>query len=362
MPVLMLCYILNYLDRSNIGLAKLAFMKDLGMPDAAYGLAGGAFYLGYISLGVPVNVGLGRIGALLSLLLIMVAWGFFSACLAFIRTPYHFYVLRFLIGVSETGFLPAVLLYLSHWVPQSQRARFNGIFLAAIAIAGLIGGPLGGYILSSANGVLGLKGWQLLFLIEGMPACLVGIIVFFYLKERPSDASWLNQAQKHEIQTALSGSLTSASSRHGRLSHALRDKRYWALVAISVSGSIGTSGIGLWLPTIINKTGVGDIMTIGLFSAIPYAFAIAIQYFNARHSDHTGERRWHAAGPLMLAALGWAIMPLLAHAPLASIAVMTMVTGATFAFTGPFWSMPTAMGRSMTGGARVGSRVGRALR
>jgi len=351
MPVLMFCYILNYLDRSNIGLAKLAFMKDLGMPERAYGFAGGAFYLGYISLGVPVNIALGRIGARPSLLLIMLSWGLFSALLAFIVTPLHFYILRFLIGVSETGFLPAVLLYLSDWVPSSQRARFNGIFLAAIAIAGLIGGPLGGYILSHGNGVLGMKAWQLLFLIEGLPACVTGVVVFFYLKEKPGDAPWLDAAQKDQICKDLVLP-TAGPSAHGTLRQALGDRRFWALVAIAMAGSIGTSGIGLWLPTIINQTGVTDLMAIGLLSAIPYAAAIVIQFLNARHSDRTAERRWHAAGPLMIAAAGWCVMPALARDPWASIAVMTLVASATFAFTGPFWSMPTAMlsGTAAAGG------------
>jgi MFS family permease len=350
--VLMLCYILNYLDRSNIGLAKLAFMKDLGMPETAYGLAGGAFYLGYISLGVPVNIALGRIGARKSLLLIMLCWGFFSALLAFIATPLHFYILRFLIGVAETGFLPAVLLYLSRWVPQSQRARFNGIFLAAIALAGLIGGPLGGYILSHAGGVLGLKGWQLLFLIEGVPACIMGVGAFFYLRERPCDAPWLDAAQRDQIEKDLALQRAAGQTAHGGLLQALRDRRFWALVPIAMAGSIGTSGIGLWLPTIINQTGIADVMMVGLLSAIPYAAAVVIQFLNARHSDRTAERRWHAAGPLMIAAVGWCAMPHLAHAPWASIAVMTLVASATFAFTGPFWSMPTAMlsGTAVAGG------------
>lgn len=351
MPVLMLCYVLNYLDRSNIGLAKLAFMKDLGMPETAYGLAGGAFYLGYISLGVPVNIALGRIGARKSLLLIMLFWGLFSALLAFITTPLHFYILRFLIGVSETGFLPAVLLYLSHWVPQSQRARFNGIFLAAIAIAGLIGGPLGGYILSHANGVLGLKAWQLLFLIEGLPACAMGVAVFFYLRERPADAPWLDQAQKDRIAADLASS-SSRQAVHGALWQALGDRHFWALVVIAMAGSIGTSAIGLWLPSIIHETGIADVMRVGLLSTIPYAVAVVMQFLNARHSDRSGERRWHAAGPLMIAAVGWCVMPSLSHDPWASIAVMTLVASATFSFTGPFWSMPTAMlsGTAAAGG------------
>jgi MFS family permease len=352
MPVLMLCYILNYLDRSNIGLAKLAFMHDLGMPEAAYGLAGGAFYLGYVSLGVPINMALGRIGARASLLIIMLAWGLLSSALAFIATPLHFYILRFFIGVAETGFLPAVLLYLSRWVPQSQRARFNGIFLAAIAIAGLIGGPLGGYILSLPDGAWGLKGWQMLFLIEGLPSSIMGVAVYFYLKDRPDDAAWLTPAQKLQIASELAAPPTQGHAPHAALWPALRDRRFLSLVAIAVAGSIGTSGIGLWLPTIIRETGIADVMVIGLMSAIPYAAAIVVQFQNARHSDRTGERRWHAAGPLMIAAVGWCIMPFISHSPWTSIAVMTLVTCATFSFTGPFWSMPTAMlsGTAAAGG------------
>ncbi|HSS13095.1 MAG TPA: MFS transporter, partial [Rhizomicrobium sp.] len=249
------------------------------------------------------------------------------------------------------GFLPAVLLYLSHWIPQSQRARFNGIFLAAIAIAGLVGGPLGGFILSHADGALGLKAWQLLFLIEGLPACAMGVAVFFYLHERPSDAPWLDQTQKDQIAKDLASPSSGRQPVHGALWQALGDRRFWALVAIAMAGSIGTSAIGLWLPTIIHETGIADVMTVGLLSAIPYAVAVITQFLNARHSDRTGERRWHAAGPLMIAAAGWCVMPSLAHDPWASITVMTLVTAATFSFTGPFWSMPTAM---LSGAAAAG--------
>jgi MFS family permease len=353
MPVLMLCYMLNYLDRSNIGMAKLSFMRDLHMPEVAYGLASGAFYLGYVSLGVPVNIALGRIGARPALLLIMVAWGALSAGLAFITRPSEFYVLRFLLGVAETGFLPTVLLYLSHWVPQKQRARFNGLFLSSIAIAGLVGGPLGGLILAR-GGAWGLNGWQLLFLIEGLPACVIGLIAFFYLDERPRDASWLSDGQKESVARDLA-EVSAATKPHLSLWPAFRDRRYLALIAVAVAGSIGTSAIGLWLPTIIRASGVNDVMTIGLMSAIPYAVSIAVQYLNARHSDRSGERRWHTAAPLLVAAAGWCVMPLLVHLPWVSIAVMTLVASATFAFTGPFWSMPTALlsGTAAAGGLGV---------
>jgi MFS family permease len=361
MPVLMVCYILNYIDRSNIGLAKLQFMQDLGMPEAAYGLAAGSFYLGYISFGVPINILLSKIGARKGLLAIMVCWGLLSASLAFATSPSHFYILRFLIGVAETGFLPAVLLYLSRWVPQEQRARFNGIFLAAIAIGGLIGGPLGGYIMKAANGMFGMRGWQLLFVIEGLPACAMGLFAFLYLKERPRDAAWLTDAQKRQIeeQTSEAGRLGRQGSQsdnvHTSLLAALRDKRFLALVAIAISGSIGTSAIGLWLPTIIRNSGVSDILAVGALSAIPNGAAVFIQYFNARHSDRTGERRWHAAGPLLVGAAGWCAMPLTAHNSWLSVILMTVIACATFSFTGPFWSMPTTLlsGAAAAGGLGV---------
>ncbi len=353
MPVLMLCYILNYLDRSNIGLAKLAFMQDLRMPETAYGLAAGAFYLGYVVLGVPVNIWLGRIGARRGLLLIMLSWGLLSAALAFVTAPVHFYVLRFLIGVAETGFLPAVLLYLGRWVPQKRRARFNGLFLAAIAIAGLIGGPLGGMILAR-GGIGGWKGWQLLFLIEGLPACAMGLVAFFCLQERPRDAAWLSDPQKAQIERDLAETSTAARPNLS-LWGAIRDVRFLSLVAIAVAGSIGTSAIGLWLPTIIRETGVNDVLAVGLMSTIPYGVAVGVQYVNARHSDRSGERRWHAAGSLMVAAAGWCVIPWMAHAPWACIAVMTLVASATFAFTGPFWSMPTVLlsGTAAAGGLGI---------
>jgi MFS family permease len=356
MPILMLAYILNYIDRSNVGLAKLQFLHDLGMSEAAYGLAAGAFYLGYVSLGIPVNMALGRIGARKSLLAIMMTWGLLSAALAFVTAPSQFYVLRFLIGVAETGFLPAVLLYLSRWVPQEQRARFNGIFLAAIAVAGFVGGPLGGAIMHSTNGLFGLRGWQQLFLLEGLPTCAMSILVFGLLKETPRDAPWLSEAQKRQIEGDLAAGQGAGASLprgkvHASLWPAFRDRRFLALMAIAVSGSVGTSAIGLWLPSIIRETGITDILVIGLLSAIPNGFAIFVQYFNARHSDRTGERRWHAAGPLMVAALGWCCMPWIAHNPWLSILAMTVIASATFSFTGPFWSMPTTL---LSGAAAAG--------
>jgi MFS family permease len=348
MPVLMLAYILNYLDRSNMGLAKLQFLHDLGMSESTYGLAAGAFYLGYISLGVPVNIALGKIGARKGLLAIMMLWGLLSASLAFVTAPHEFYILRFLIGVAETGFLPAVLLYLSRWVPQQQRARFNGIFLAAIAVAGFIGGPLGGALMEGGDGVLGLRGWQQLFLLEGLPTCMMSIVVFICLKEKPRDASWLSEDQKRQIEDDLASTHGSLSGSPGDKVHAalwpaFRDRRFLALMAIAVSGSVGTSAIGLWLPTIIRETGIADILVVGLLSAIPNGFAIFVQYFNAHHSDRTGERRWHAAGTLLIAALGWSAMPLMAHNPWLAILTMTVIASATFSFTGPFWSMPTTL-------------------
>jgi MFS family permease len=356
MPVLMLAYILNYIDRSNIGLAKLEFLHDLGMSEAAYGLAAGAFYLGYVSLGIPVNMALGRIGARASLLLIMMAWGLLSAALAFVTAASQFYALRFLIGVAETGFLPVVLLYLSRWVAQEQRARFNGIFLASIAVAGFVGGPMGGYIMQGTNGAFGLRGWQQLFLLEGLATCVLSILVFVTLKDKPRDAPWLNEAQKQRIDGDLAvghdaGRNTFRDTVHASLWPAFCDRRFLALMAIAVSGSVGTSAIGLWLPSIIRETGITDILVIGLLSAIPNGFAIFVQYFNARHSDHTGERRWHAAGPLLLAALGWCCMPWISHNPWLSILAMTIIASATFSFTGPFWSMPTTL---LSGSAAAG--------
>ncbi len=345
MPFLMVCYLFAYIDRSNIGLAKLGFMHELGFDEAVYGLAGGFFYLGYTLFSVPSNLMVARIGVRKSLLRMMCAWGIFSAALALVSSPIEFYVLRFLVGAAEAAFLPGVLLFLSRWAPQSRRARFNAFFLAAIPISGVVGGPLGALILSQTDGLGGWAGWRWLFVVEGLPAAILGVVAWRYLRERPQDAPWLDEAEKAQIAADIDAESRDRAghARHGSTWRALLDRRFLALAPMSVAAIAGSAAIGLWFPSMLRAAGVADATWVALLTTLPYAVAIAAQYLVARSSDRTGERRWHSAGPVLVAALAWLLVPQASHNVPLLLGLMTIIAMGTFAVTGPFWSMPTAL-------------------
>jgi MFS family permease len=341
MPFLMLVYVVSFIDRSNVGFAKLHFLADLGFDDAIYGIGAGIFYVGYILFEVPSNLWLQKIGARKTLLRIMVLWGLFCAVLAFMKTANHFYIMRFLLGAAEAGLFPGMLLYLTYWVPLSRRARFTALFTASIPLAGLIGGPLSGWLMHAFDGVAGMRGWQWLFIIEGLPACALGVIAFFYLSDKPGQSKWLSAEQRALVQADMDADQAGRPRTGG---HSLRDaignpQLYW-LAGMGVAVLVGTGGVFFWLPTIIKKAGVDNIATVGLLSAIPFAAAIVIQYLNARHSDHTGERRWHVAIPAIIAGIGWIALPSVQHSIPLSLAMLTLVTAGTFSLTGPFWILP----------------------
>lgn len=351
-PVLMICYLLNYLDRSNIGFAKLAFTHDLGMSEAAYGLGAGLFYIGYSLCEVPSNMLLARIGARLTLLRIMILWGLCSAAFAFMQTETHFYILRIVLGIVEAGFFPGVLLFISYWIPAQRRARFTAMFMSAMAVSGIVGGLLSGWILSHMAGVAGLKGWQWMFILEGLPSAAMGVVTYLVLADRPADARWLTQAEKD----VLTGELEAGDSRRGPVQHtnflsALKDLRFWSMAAMAISLFAGTAGVQLWMPTILRGAGIVDIGTIGLISAGPFVLAVAVQQWVARRSDRVGERRLHAAVPCILGAMGWLLL-IAWHQNLAlSLAALTLGTVCMIGATGPFWAMPS---RYLTGSAAAG--------
>lgn len=304
MPFMMLCYIVSFIDRANIGFAKLHFISDLKFNDAIYGVGAGIFYVGYILFEVPSNMLLHKRGVRQTLLRIMVLWGILSTCMAFMLTANHFYIMRFLLGAAEAGMFPGMLLYLTYWVPLNRRARFNALFTASIPLAGMIGGPLSGWIMHTFEGVAGMKGWQWMFIIEGSPAVLLGVVAYFYLQDGPASAKWLTPEQKTIIaeDLAASGGAKKASSGDHSFLSALRDPKLYWLTGMGVAVLVSTGGVFFWLPTIIRKSGVENVMTIGLMSVVPFLIALVVQYLNARHSDKTGERRWHVAIPAFVAA------------------------------------------------------------
>ena len=352
-PFLIVCYISAYIDRSNIGIAKLQFTGDLGITEAMYGLGGGLFYLGYSLFEMPSNLLMARIGARLTIARVMFLWSICSAATAFILHPYHFYILRFLLGAAEAGFFPGVLFYLSQWAPGPRRARLTALFMSAMALSGLMSNPISGLILGSMNGRLRLEGWQWLFLLEGLPGCFLAVAAYFYLTDRPADARWLTERQKAIVLRDLEQETTAEQHQsHGRFLEAVKDPRFYTLAVMAMAMISGLAGLSLWVPTIIRQSGVKDVLHVGLLSACPYLLGIVAQRLVARSSDRHQERRWHAAGAGLFGALAWCVLPLAAGNPWLSVIALNCVAIGMFGATGPFWSMPANLlrGSAAAGG------------
>lgn len=351
-PFLMACYLLAYLDRTNIGFAKLQFIHDLGLTDAIFGLAAGIFYLGYVLLEVPSNLLLEKIGVRKTLLRIMVLWGACATALAFISEAWHFYLLRFLLGAAEAGFFPGILYYLTLWTPARRRARLTAMFVSSMGITGLIGGPLSGWIMSSLTGVWGIAGWRWLFIAEGILPVIFGIVAYFYLDDAPAEARWLEDDEKAVILADLSAEENAQQGHsHHSFAAALRAPQFYYLVGLATAVIASTSGVFFWLPTIIARSGVTDLLSVGLLSAIPFVIGVPLQQMIAFHSDRVMERRWHACVPAFVAAAGWAALPSVAQSPSLALVALTLTVTGTLGIMGPFWTMPSAF---LTGPARAG--------
>src|SRR4051812_26465259 len=307
MPLLFLAYLFAFLDRINVGYAQLQMKSDLGFSDATYGLGAGIFFLSYLLFEIPSNVLLERIGARLTLLRIMVLWGLTSAGTMFVSTPTQFYVARFLLGLFEAGFFPGIILYLTYWYPSARRAAVTGLFMFAVPVSGIVGGPLSAWIMSSFDGAAGLAGWRWIFLIEGLPTVLLGIACFFLLRDKPVDAAWLTDAEKALVQRNLS--VEGSGARHGRSGHGaslfrlLKDAQIWVLAFVYFACACASYSFTFWLPEMIRAIGVKDVIQIGWWSALPYAVGGVGVLLITRSSDRRRERRWHVGGSLILAAL-----------------------------------------------------------
>jgi MFS transporter, ACS family, tartrate transporter len=341
LPFLFLLYIVNYLDRINVGFAALQMRGQLGFSDEVYGLGAGIFFAGYFFLQVPSNLMLARVGARKWIAAIMVLWGIISASMIFVGTPRGFYLLRFLLGAAESGFFPGMILYLKRWFPSAARARAVALFMTAGPLAGVVGGPISGVLL----GVHGahLAGWQWLFLVEGLPAVLLGGVVLAYLPDRPEVASWLTMEQR----AWLTGQLMRERNAHPEASRsdvfaAFGKRQVWLLVLVYLGVTTCTYGVGLWLPSLIRSVSGVSNLIIGLLSAIPYvATAIAMVVIGI-HSDHTRERRWHLAGPAFVGAmsLAWAAY---ATSTVATIVFLSLTLLAAYSMLGPFWATSTEL-------------------
>ncbi len=349
-PFLFVCYTAAYLDRVNIGFAKVQMMSDLKFSDMVYGLGAGLFFLGYVIFEVPSNLYMARVGARRTLMRIMILWGITSAAMAFVTTPTMFYVLRFLLGVFEAGFAPGVILYLSTWFPGYRRARVMALFLIAVPFSGVMGAPLSGWIISHFHGVHDFAGWQWMLIIEGIPPVILGALVYFVLSDKPSDAKWLNDREKAVLQACLIADPDRGSHQHGSFKVALKDPRIYILAFIYFAISTGIFLVAFWLPTLLGELGKFDAQTLGLLTAIPWTAALVSMLAVALHSDKTGERRWHIglAGLIGLCAL----VATTAVTNIAiSIVLFSIAAAGILSMMPVFWALPTQI---LTGAAAAG--------
>ncbi|WP_206952539.1 MFS transporter [Trinickia acidisoli] len=343
-PFLFLCYVISFLDRINIGFAQLQMKHDLGFNDAMYGLGAAVFYVGYVLCEVPSNMLLARFGARRTFARIMLLWGIASVGTMLVKTPGHFYLLRFALGVFEAGFFPGIVLYLTYWFPAPRRAAILSIFFAGVAVAGVLGGLFSGWLMRDLAGTLGLAGWQWMFAIEGMPAIVLGLFALMRLVDSPAQATWLSAREKARVAQALADD-DGGTPRHahsaGALRQALRTPRVYLLAFIYFSLTCASLTLNFWMPLMIRDFGITDVVSISLYTTIPNALGVIGLVAIARHSDRTGERRGHFAFCTIAGAV--ALLLLTVHLPsfAAMLAMLSCATILIFAALPIFWTMPS---------------------
>jgi MFS transporter, ACS family, tartrate transporter len=339
-PFMGLLYILAFLDRVNIGFAALTMNVDLAFSATVFGNGAGIFFLGYVFFEIPSNLMLHKAGARRWIARIMVSWGVLSAGMAFIRTPLNFYALRFLLGVAEAGFFPGMILYLTYWFPSQQRTRILGAFLVALPLASVIGAPVSTFLLDFKAG--SLHGWQWLFLLEGIPAVFLGLVVLRLLSDRPESASWLNADEKRVLIQLLARDQSPHFPEIRTAIQALKSPRVWLFGVVYFALLTGLYGLNFWLPQIIQNLGALTHPEIGLLTLLPNVVAAAVMYGWARHSDAMNERRWHFAIPAVAAALGLAVASQ-ASQPFVVFVALTLGAVGIYTTLPIFWTLPTEL-------------------
>lgn len=357
-PLLFLGYVVAFLDRVNIGFAKLQMAGDLGLSDAAYGLGAGIFFLGYFVFEVPSNLVLVRVGAKRWMARIMISWGLLSSAFMFVGqmrwgglaqmvglsdAELGFYVLRFLLGAAEAGFYPGIILYLTYWFPRSQQSRMIALFMSAVGVSSVLGAPLSGAILQFWDGYMSLRGWQWLFLIEGMPSVIVGFVYLALLPDSPAKASWLSDEDRRTLtdEIAREEATSAAPGQLHRASSVFVNFRIWLLCIAYMSGTVALYAVSFWMPTLIQQFGIAkaDYLQIGLLAMIPWGIMAVGQILWALHSDRTGERRWHSFVGYAIAAAGFTLLALRTMDELSGLVALTMITtGLGFSIV-TFWPL-----------------------
>ena len=361
-PYIFICYIINYLDRFNVSFAALEMSGDLGFSEMTYGLGASMFFVGYVFFEIPSNLIMMRVGARIWIARIMMTWGLASTCMIFVKSPFNFYLLRLLLGVAEAGFFPGMILYLTYWIPAGERARAFALFLTSTSLAGVVGGPISG-TLFKMGGVYGLKGWQWLFLLEGVPAILLGWITLFYLVDKPEQANWLSSAERNWLSETIKREQEDKKLGHSlTLWQTLKHPRVWQLCLLYFSVVISFYGVAFWLPQIVKSFSGLSNSAVAMLSAVPYLSASICMVIVANHSDKAGERKWHVALPAFAGCLGLglAVFFLENHYPLPAFFSLCLAASGIWSTLGPFWSLPTAFlgGTAAAGGVALINSIG----
>jgi MFS transporter, ACS family, tartrate transporter len=346
LPFMGLLFFVNYLDRTNIGFGKLTMSKDLGLTDTMFGLASGLFFVGYLCFEIPSNLALHRFGARRWMARIMVTWGVVAAGMAFVPTAGWLYGLRVVLGVAEAGFFPGMLLYLTFWFPRKERVRLTALFLLAVPVSSALGAPLSAAVIQYGDGLFGLAGWRVMYLLEGLPAVLLGVLTWFLLTDRPAEATWLSAQERSWLTTTMDAENSDTAGRfHWSLRRALTDPRVWGLGLVYFGAVYGLYALSFFLPTIVAGFAqtfqtTYSLFETGLIVAVPFAAGAVAMVFWSRHSDRTGERVWHVAAPLLLGAVSIPVA-LYLHSPFAVMVAVTLTAVGIFSALPVFWYLPT---------------------
>ncbi|SAL43454.1 MFS transporter [Caballeronia concitans] len=341
LPFLMICYLMAFIDRGNVGMASLQMNHDIGMSAKVFGLGASLFFVSYFICEVPSNIALEKYGARVWIARIMITWGIVSAATALVHNATTFYILRFLLGAAEAGFAPGVLLYLSYWVPKAYRARVVATFMVSIPAASFIGSPISALLLQM-DGLAGLRGWHWLFILEGVPTVLLGIACLFMLTDTPAKATWLNEDER----TWLLGALAAESAQPKKvaampLTKLFRNRYVLCLALVDTCASAAGSTLSVWQPQLLKSYGLTVLQT-GMLNAVPYALASVLMIFWGRHSDRTKEHRWHTVVPMLLIG-GGLFATSLSGSLLPTVCMLCCVLVGAYAFKGPFWALASDM-------------------